>query len=204
MTPGTPEIRHCPHCEKLVAQRTLNSGNTFGATFWLDNKCEAPMLPSYPDLGRCPHCGVLMRHGTARKAKSPGYALPEGADWLQEPNEIDWLESLQNAMWNGDEEELDARIAAWHAANDSVRHSEAKPQFSALALQNLRDLSELMRAASEEPYLLVLRAEIARETGDFTTSLALLEEADTQFDEVTAQIAALAHAHDTSIKQRIT
>ena len=201
MTPGNPDVRVCPQCRKLVAQATLNSGNTFGATYWLDNKCEAPMLPDYPDLGRCPHCGVLMRQSTSAEVKQSGYNLPANADWLQSPSEADWLESLHSGMWDGEEEEIEARLLAWHAANDPMRHSEGEPQFSEAALHNLRALDALM-ATNDEPYFLVLRAEIARETGDFDAALQLLNGADAKFDALTTQIAALARAQNTCVKRR--
>lgn len=201
MTPGNPDIRHCPNCQKLVGKPTLNSGNTIGATVWLDNKREAPMLPDYPDLGRCPHCEVLMRQSTSAAVDSSGYDLPAGAQWLKKPTEADWLESLQNAMWHGTNEEIHARLAALHAANDSVRQNEGTPQFSDAARQNLMALSSLL-GASDEPFFVVLRAEISRECGDFDTALALLHTADPQFEAMTSQITALAHARDTSIKRR--
>ncbi len=160
------------------------------------------MLPDYPDLGRCPHCHILMRQSTSKKAKVKAqHDLPAGADWLCEPDEADWLESLQNRLWKSKDEKIYARIATWHRANDKVRQREAEPQFSALALQNLRELDALFRTGVE-PFFVVLRAEIARETGDFEGALQLLESADSQFEPVTAQIAALARARDTSIKRR--
>lgn len=188
----------------MVGKPTLNSGNTLGASYWLDNKRRAPMLPDYPDLGRCPHCGVLMRQSLARKAEVSeefAYSLPDGADWMQNPTENDWVESLQSVMWKSADEEIYARLAAWHAANDSVREQEGKPEFSNAALDNLRALDELL-GAGDEPYFVVLRAEIARETGDFDSALAWLEHADPKFEQVTTQIAALARAKDTRIKRR--
>ena len=56
MIPSPIEIKKCTNCSGLVKGFTLISGNTFGATYWSDGKCEATMLPDYPRLVICPHC----------------------------------------------------------------------------------------------------------------------------------------------------
>jgi hypothetical protein len=56
MRPGPTRILACPHCGALVKQRTLSSGNTFGARQWTDGKHVAPMLPRTPPLARCRQC----------------------------------------------------------------------------------------------------------------------------------------------------
>ena len=50
MLPGPTTIKRCPGCKGLLAEGTLASGNTLGATFWTDGKREAPMLPEMPWL----------------------------------------------------------------------------------------------------------------------------------------------------------
>src|SRR4030067_1169918 len=56
MLPGNTIIRKCTACAKPIEQDTISSGNTFGATYWTDGKCNAPMLPDQPWLVMCPHC----------------------------------------------------------------------------------------------------------------------------------------------------
>ena len=56
MLPGPTIVRSCTECHGLIAEYTLGSGNTFGATFWTDGKMDAPMLPDEPALVECPHC----------------------------------------------------------------------------------------------------------------------------------------------------
>lgn len=56
MQPGKSIVRACPSCGQEVIESTTLSGNTFGALFWTDGKCEAPMLPDMPWLVKCPGC----------------------------------------------------------------------------------------------------------------------------------------------------
>ena len=67
MLPGPILIKQCPQCQKLFSESTLASGNTIGATFWTDGKCEAPMLPETPWLVKCAHCGHLIWIDEARQ-----------------------------------------------------------------------------------------------------------------------------------------
>lgn len=60
MMPGPTAIRRCSACSKLIAERTIMSGNTFGARRWTDGKLNAPMLPEQPWLVKCPHCFALV------------------------------------------------------------------------------------------------------------------------------------------------
>ncbi len=56
MTPGPTIFRKYSACSKAIEQDTIGSGNTFGATFWIDGKREALMLPDQHWLVMCPHC----------------------------------------------------------------------------------------------------------------------------------------------------
>ncbi len=57
------QIVKCPHCGTTKQLLQLSSGNTFGGTFWSDNKSDCPMLPQISFVQRCLHCGhYFYRH----------------------------------------------------------------------------------------------------------------------------------------------
>ena len=56
MQPPIIEIKLCKHCGKYFRDSLHCSGNTFGATFFTDSKCSAPMLSDDQLFTRCPHC----------------------------------------------------------------------------------------------------------------------------------------------------
>lgn len=200
MTPGSPDIRHCLVCNGLVGQHTLNSGNTFGAVYWTDSKREAPMLPQYPDLGRCPHCSVLMLHSASKESNVGGqyFTLPDGVEWLVSPTEDDYLAAIEDKMFD-EEDVIGARIDAWHCANDGVRKAEREPQFSEASLANLAALGHLLEK-EDAPNALLMRAEIARETGDFGKVLALLDKlTEEDYQKPCEQIRELARQKDMRV-----
>lgn len=45
MLPGPDQILECPSSGAPVAQPTISSGNTFGATYYTDGWMDAPMPP---------------------------------------------------------------------------------------------------------------------------------------------------------------
>lgn len=74
MTPGPTLVVSCPSCSAQHLQATLGSGNTLGAVWWSDGKCDAPMLPELPVVTRCTACARLF---WVHEAKSVG-ELPRG------------------------------------------------------------------------------------------------------------------------------
>lgn len=57
MIPGKSLVLRCPLCGGKKDVVSLMSGNTFGGTFWSDQRLFAPMLPRVSSVQRCPHCG---------------------------------------------------------------------------------------------------------------------------------------------------
>lgn len=51
MVPGESIVRRCPSCEGSIRQRTLASGNTFGARFWTST------ITAQNAVGYFGHCG---------------------------------------------------------------------------------------------------------------------------------------------------
>jgi len=50
----------CPSCGNILKNRSLTSGNTFGATYYSDGKRIAPMLPDIPNLTKCTKCNTIL------------------------------------------------------------------------------------------------------------------------------------------------
>jgi hypothetical protein len=177
-------VVHCPNCNRKLSQRTLLSGNTFGARQWTDSKMDAPMLPHYPDLARCPSCGGFLLFSQARKAtrQPKGYNEPTNAPYTPDPTEEEWLDALAQGIFDDAEEEEYGRLQAWHAANDPRRETDetgstaqtTSEEFSPRARANLEALEALLARKDDNPDALLLRAEIHRELGRFQESLDLL------------------------------
>lgn len=60
MTFGPDYFYKCPTCDAILKNRSIMSGNNFGATYFSDGKCVAPMLPDYPNLTKCRKCDTIL------------------------------------------------------------------------------------------------------------------------------------------------
>jgi len=179
MVPGESIVRWCPSCEGSIRQRTLASGNTFGARFWTDGKMEAPMLPSYPPLVRCPHCGVLLWLPSAEEigTESPFAPFESETPSIEDPlnpTEQDLLEALGTPPTGACYKELFIRVEAWHAANDARRRDvHAGVSFSPEAEANMTDLFRLLDPT--DPEQRIMQSELVRELGLFDETERLLD-----------------------------
>lgn len=183
MTPGRSIIRRCTSCDGAIKQRTLNSGNTFGAQFWTDGKRDAPMLPHYPLLVRCPHCNKLLWMPSLPKDESfeneESYCDSEQVRGIFDPvkpAEKDFLEALQTGVAGDVETERYLRVNGWFAANDIIRDNALAKDNSHLsndAQNNMKQLSKMLDV--QNPNDRLMKAEIARELGDFVDCCTLLD-----------------------------
>ena len=178
MMPGATIYRNCPSCQALLIERTLLSGNTFGARFWTDGKMEAPMLPQYPALVRCAHCQNLLWLPEAREAE---FATPPkmfetiaGALDPIAPTEGDYLEAIENGLAPDKEREKYCRVHAWQRFNDQRRNEKNAPGLSELPDQTAANMKALFAILERnKPDERLLRAELARELGRFPEALQL-------------------------------
>lgn len=186
MLPGPIFFRKCPSCKGLIAQGTLRSGNTIGATFWTDGKMDAPMLPDSPSLVACPHCKAPLWINELEKIGEDMFIDPGGAfkdargySMLEFAGYLDFLgrETLTP------EKERNVRIRAWWAGNDWRRKGDEQA-LSDDEASNLLRLAESLDDSDEDR---VMKAEIFRELGRFDEAAAIL--AGT-FDDDCAQAAA--------------
>lgn len=188
-TPGPTIIRECPKCRVPIEQATMASGNTFGARFWSDGKMGAPMLPDYPWLVKCPKCKHLFwideakKLGDTRKGwKGQGKVTPHK---LELPTVSDFYGVVPKTK--DKQKQRYIRNHLWHCANDLYRDKAhgGKVSFSAQAKANMNALSGLMN--EKDPGDRVLKAEIARELGQFDKCVKLL---NYKFDKRCADTAA--------------
>ncbi len=196
--PGESIYRECPSCDKLLTERTLLSGNTFGARFWTDGKMDAPMLPQYPALVRCAHCQTLL---WLPEAKEHEFATPpkmfenvEGALSPQPPTEADYLEAIESGLAPDKEQEKYCRVHAWHCFNDARRDAKNAAELSDLPDDTAANMKALFAMLERnKPDERMLRAELARELGRFPEALQLLNhDFGEDYAATAAQIRELA------------
>ena len=170
-------IRECPHCKAHIVQEETVSGNTIGAKFYTDGKREAKMLPDHPALVKCPACQGLFWIDESVEVDT-GFDAAKGKQQVLAPLEKELLGFMAGPSLPADKE-LYVRVSAWRSANDAWRWvPNATPAFSKDQVKNLKALSEMLDG--KEPNMRILKAEIARELGEFDECLGLLSH---PFDE---------------------
>jgi hypothetical protein len=170
-------VRECPHCKAHVVQEETISGNTIGATYWTDGKREAKMLPDHPWLAKCPMCNFLFWIDEAVQVDT-GFDAAKGKQQVLKPAEKELLGFLTGPALPADKE-LYVRVWAWRSANDAWRRlPNATPAFSKDQVKNLKALSNILDKT--DPNQRILKAEIARELGEFDECLEMLSH---PFDE---------------------
>jgi hypothetical protein len=180
LTPGPTIILECPGCKKGLREYSVGSGNTIGAKWWTDGKVDVPMMPLRHVLRKCPHCRELFWIADANTLAK--FWVPEDkwakAESLLDPVEEDYLAA---AMAKGvtREREFEARKRAWWLANDTVRgRPERTLAWSGARRENLEKLSALINEHKECE--IILKAEIARELGQFEACVKLLTRSFTE------------------------
>ncbi len=210
MIPGPPVIRECPGCHQALEQLTILSGNLNGAKTWTDGKVMAPMLPDFPLLAPCPHCGVLVWIYEARELWRKGLGQPATSEWneawdhlklLALPSEKALLDyATTNKLTT--EKEVYVRLRAWWLANDPYRFKEDGDRLAWSEVQraNLVALASLLD--TKQDHNRHLKAEIARELGNFAECEKLLSDELNEKCEQTAKIIrALAANKETVVRE---
>jgi hypothetical protein len=153
-----------------VVQEDTLTGNTIGAKVYTDGKREAKMLPDHPALVKCPVCGGLFWVDEAKEV-DVGFEAAEGKQKVLAPSEKELIPYLASETLPK-EKEVYLRMRVWWMANDALRRvPDAKPAFSKEQVKNLDALSALFDES--DPNQRILKAEIARELGNFEECLLL-------------------------------
>jgi hypothetical protein len=171
-----------------MKQRTIASGNNFGARYWTDGKVDTPMLPVTPHVVVCPHCGkVDWLKNLAEVGEIPG---PRGFDvprpqydksfddlpFLVLPCGDDYLGFLESEELSGElshDREYYLRWLYWHLMNDSRRRGSEFQPLGIDEVENLQRLLVMQNSDSESSRLTI--AEIHRELGDFDACAKMLD-----------------------------
>ena len=127
MIPGNAKIVKCPYCGTKKELFTMLSGNTFGATFWSDNKRVAPMLPMVSPVQKCPSCGKYYEEVKNRcgEVNSHSFALGE----LTFP---EWKEAYAQFQAEGVDDKTLNNLRFWliQSYNDYFYRSKEAPKPS--------------------------------------------------------------------------
>lgn len=186
-TPGPTQIIQCPDSTEIRRVPSINSGNTFGATFWTDGYMVAPMLPRFPAITRCTADGPFFWVSSAKvvgsippwrdeSASAPPQAWRE-APPIRELTGEEFLQAVAQGLGDTPQKLSYLRHRAWWAANQAYRPATdgqaptATSDFAtgSAARANLEALAaELDETDAEQ---LLTKIEVLRE-------LARFEEAD--------------------------
>ncbi len=209
MLPGDTIIRKCFQCGTLVKEYTIDSGNTFGATFWTDGKFNAPMLPDYPLLVKCPGCRVLFwvdeqeEVGRCKPFEENSFQ-PEAEEYLI-PTLEDYFSFMEEGKPDrGNEKYL--RLRAWWAGNDRRRYrgpdgvSFEPAPLSAKEIANLEALEKMLDSSLDNERLMI--AEIRRELGRFREASEILDEPfDKRYSKAVARLRQLVANGDRLVAE---
>ena len=127
MIPGNAKIVKCPYCGTKKELFTMLSGNTFGATFWSDNKRVAPMLPMVSPVQKCPSCGKYYFEFKNRCGEGDSHSFALGE--LTYP---EWKEAYAQFLAEGVDDKTRNNVRFWliHSYNDYFHRSKEAPQPS--------------------------------------------------------------------------
>lgn len=159
-----------------MKERTIASGNTFGARYWTDGKVDASMLPLTPSAVLCPHCRALLWVSSLKEVGEipgpRGFGVPrpeydhsfDALPFIEKLEVDDYLMAVRTGEFSKDQEAY-LRTMYWRLMNDPRRRSQTSSALSAEEQTNLRSLLELVIETDESSRL--IRAEIHRELGEF-------------------------------------
>lgn len=188
-TPGPTKIIQCPGSGEVRKVPSINSGNTFGATFWTDGYMVAPMLPRFPAATRCTESGPIF---WVESAKVLGEVAPWGdalasmpPGWVKAPavrhlRGDEYLQAIADGLGDTPDRLGYLRRGAWWEANHSRR-----PRGTAQAPVGASDFApdspdranlEALLATLDESNAnqLLTKVEVLRELARFDEAQALL------------------------------
>lgn len=144
---------------------------------------------------------ILLAIGVVGPALAIALAIRRRLMIVLDPSEADYLQMLAESPPDDRDRAIALRLHAWWAANDPARQSGAEaPKLEGERAENLRRLFEALDAVNADER--VLKAEAARELGDFDAAIALLEaELPEDQQALGARILELARAGETRVAE---
>lgn len=207
MLPGPDIFYECPECKTRVYTPSLLSGNTFGADFFSDGKCYAPMLPEYPILTRCRNCHFIFwfEHQTPVAEFELGQTRPPEFEQILQAEMPDlpvYIEVIENSLFSSEPEEIYIRKKIHQEVNDFIRwgqEQELKDELHVYWMENSRKLLKLLENNSLID-LILLKAELYRNLGEFEKSLEiLLTIQDEHYKDVVEQMKNECHKENRQV-----
>ncbi len=188
MLPGPTLVYKCRKCNNLISQRSLRSGNTFGATIYSDGKMNAPSSPEFPSIVKCSKCGEIL---WLNDEIFIGNEVPVGTpDTIEEYDGIEieksrfltideYIEALEVKAFKTVEEEIFIRQRIWWEFNH--REQKGTSFFNSeseklLWLANISRLIELFDPT--DVYQRIFIAELNRNLGNFEACMEIIDKLD--------------------------
>lgn len=199
MTPGQNVVLKTRQGGTLVKIATITSGNTLGAQYWTDGKCEAPMLPENPWLRKHPATGELFWRTECEEIaeEDPWGAEYAEVPFAETPSLADYQSLLDAGLTDTPKKERYVRTHAWWAANDGVRHGGEAIRTEE-DIENLKALAALLD--EQDPNQRLMAAEVWRELGSFDRCADLLHfDFPQEYQKAVELIRALAADGKTKV-----
>jgi len=205
MTPGPNLILRLPNSTTLTQITSLDSSNNFGATYWTDGRCVAPMDPDehwlrvHRRTGEffwTDECEEIGRDTTWGGISSEWKHIP----FADDPEADDFLHAIKNGLADNPKKLRYLRVWFWWKQNDSVR-SDGQLQAD---LEAYRGNLEALIAISDltHPNERLMAAEAARQLGDFAHACELLAgDLPADYAQAATRIRDLAEQSDTLVRQ---
>lgn len=189
-TPGPTQIIQCPGSTEIRRVPSINSGNTFGATFWTDGYMVAPMLPRFPAITRCTADGPFFWVSSAKVMGSmppwrdASASEPQGwkdAAPVRELTGEEFQQAIAQGLGDTPQKLSYLRHRAWWAANQAHRRDSddqaptATSDFApgSAARANLEALAAELDET--DPEQLLTKIEALRELARFDEAEKLLK-----------------------------
>ena len=206
MIPGPTQIIACPHCGARASYGTLLSGNTFGATVWTDGKMEAPMLPRPPAVVRCAGCSTCywLEKAEVVGERSQWGGVGAGADApeVEEPSEAEYYAAIQSGTATNRREEQNLRMLAWWRSNNPCRRGLEAARSDAAPAERERNMRALLALLTGTPAILIAKAELHRELGEWNEAIAALDRIrDRDYAKAVQQLRTLCQARVSELRE---
>lgn len=211
MIPGPDKIKECTECKRDFKEASVESGNTFGATYWTDGKREAPMLPDQEWLLICPHCSaglwsdeldviaeLNVLFGHADYSDDEEYS---NTPYAKTPSINDFHQTLISQTLDNEKTQY-LRVKIWWTGNDVRRENPDGAAMTALEIDNLVALIPMLTQGDADDQSLIMKAEALRELGRFDDALLVLDKiTDRQLAKAVDQVRQLAMDKDWVVRQ---
>ncbi|GJQ61403.1 MAG: hypothetical protein SCALA702_04560 [Melioribacteraceae bacterium] len=190
MLPGPDIYYECPDCKTKVYVLSLLSGNTFGADFFSDGRCYAPMLPEYPLLTKCTYCGKIYCFEHQKPIGEFEIGQPRPPEFLsvpqaEQPDLSVYMEVIADSLFTSGDEEIFIRKKLLWEINDFIRWGQEQKLNEDIIEYNIQNRHRLIKLLENKTSidLILLKAELHRNLGEFEMCNNILESIEDEFHQ---------------------